>query len=329
MKKTLIAVAALAATSAFAQNVTISGIMDGTFRSSKLEYQSGTSANQMVVGKDGSGTTGFTLSGNEDLGGGLKAVFLYEQNFDLADTGAAQANGQQYVGLSGAFGTFTLGSPNTPHLTVQGARGAGFGTKDGGRSAPIGATLMGTSLTRFDKSMSYTTPNFSGFSIQALYIPKTEADTAGGIAEAGSTTDLGAFYNNGPISAGLAAYTVSAVTGGDDTKQTSYYASYNFGFAKFTLGGHSYKLGAAENTGLNLAADVPLSSALTLTVNLQTKDDKDVANLDTKMNAIGVNYAMSKRTSTYARYVSQTVDNTTGSAAKAASTLLVGVRHNF
>ncbi len=351
MKKTLIAVAALAATSAFAQNVTITGTFDATYRMTGNDLSNGTSYDSNVLGKDGIGTTGVTFSGSEDLGGGLKAVFLYEHNFDLSNTGGTdvttntstgvtytatdgQTNGQMFVGLEGAFGSIKLGAPNTPTLTVQGARGAGFGTKDGGRTNNAG---LGTSLTRFDNSMAYASPNFSGFSLGLMYVPETDTAVA---TTTGAAMDLGLFYANGPLAAGVTSYSADAGTAGTDHSLTSYYASYNFGFAKFTLGGHSEEtknvagVTQTENTGWNVAADVPLSPALTLTANIQQFDEKVAAgavrNRDKDSLAVGVQYAMSKRTTAYARYINVSTDNVpSGATVNDTTTMLVGLRHNF
>jgi predicted porin len=350
MKKTLIALAALAATSAFAQ-VTITGTMDLTYRASSATDTAGAESKTTGIGKDGIGTTGFILSGNEDLGGGLKAVFLYEHNFEPYDTGVTtasytptltttgtaaatvsslQSNGQMFVGLEGAFGSVKFGAPNTPSLTVQGLRAGSFGTKDGGRAA-LGAggytTMMGLALTRFDSSVNYTSPNFSGFSFGVTYVPET--DNAATPSQ-GALSDIGAFYNNGPLSVGVSAYsqdvgTVASTT--DKTEVTSYAATYNFGFAKIGLGGHEYKKGAAKNSGLNVVADVPLSPSLTLTANVQQVNDKSANNLDADQFAIGLQYALSKRTLAYARYIDQSADATSGT--KDADRFLVGLRHNF
>ncbi len=350
MKKTLIALAALAATGAFAQNVTISGTMDLTYRASSATSTAGAETKTTGIGKDGIGTTGFILSGNEDLGGGLKAVFLYEHNFDPFDTSVGsvtyngtvtttataavstfQANGQMFVGLEGAFGSVKVGAPNTPSLSVQGIRAGSFGTKDGGRAA-LGAggytTMFGKALTRFDSTVNYTSPNFSGFSFGVTYSPKT--DNAATPTQ-GALSDVGAFYNNGPLSVGVSVFsqdvgTVASTTNKEE--QTSYAASWNFGFAKVGLGGHEYKKGTAKNSGLNAVADVPLSSALTLTANIQQVNDKTAANLDADQFAIGLQYALSKRTTAYVRYIDQSVDNLT-TGTKDADSFIVGLRHNF
>ncbi|MDE2617384.1 MAG: porin [Burkholderiales bacterium] len=347
MKKTLIAVAALAATGAFAQNVTVSGTLDATYRSSKTETTAGTTVNSTRITKDGLGTTGFTLSGSEDLGGGLKADFLVETNFSVADTGTSDTGGtystaQTFVGLSGSFGAVKLGAPNAPTLSVQGARGASFSTKDAGRAALTAggySTLMGLAVTRLDSSIGYTSPNFSGFSFGLLYSPKSDDKAT---PDAGALSDVGLFYNNGPISAGVSKFNREIGGGGGGTTAvankddlTSYFVSYDFKFAKFGLGGHTYKTTDAtgatvvDQSGLNLLAEVPLSPALSLTANLQRVDDKGVNNIDATQNAVGVQYALSKRSVTYARYIKMSADNTTGTTVKDADRLLVGLRHNF
>ena len=347
MKKTLIAVAALAATGAFAQNVTVIGTVDATYRNSTVDYNNGTSGGQSAIGENGSGTTNFTLIGTEDLGGGLKAIFNAEFDFRAAGQVAGPtAGGQLFVGLEGAFGSIKAGMPNSPTLTVQGSRSA-FGTKDGGRIGVMnsatsytssGSSNMGQSVTRQAGSILYTTPNFSGFSAQLDYAPGAKADTtiSANIAETGAITDLGAFYANGPIAAGVTRYTVAAAAGGSELAMTSFYGSYNFGMAKVTLGGHQRKQDNAvaasvvDDTGMGAAVDVPLSPALTLNTHFVKVDDKSDNNLDKTTMAVGLNYALSKRTSTYVRYVNEKTDNTTGtSSIKTASEYLVGVRHNF
>lgn len=338
MKKTLIAVAALAATGAFAQNVTVSGTMDATYRSGKTETAAGVATNTNKIGKDGIGTTGFTLSGNEDLGGGMKAVFLVETNFDGTDTANQNSvlNGQMFVGLEGGFGSIKLGAPNSPSLTVQSSRGGSFSTKDGGRLAPGAGgytTLMGVAVTRFDNSVNYTTPNFGGFSAGVTYAPKSDDGATPAI---GALTDIGGFYSNGPIAAGVSIYNQEFSGAGNKQALTSYYVTYDFKFAKFGLGGHAYKadnatVNVTDNSSIGALAEVPLSTALTLSVNLQKLDDKGAADVDSTMMAVGVQYALSKRTTVYARYVSQTAntDLSAGTTVKTASTMLAGLRHNF
>jgi predicted porin len=351
MKKTLIALAAVAATGAFAQSsVTLSGTMDATLRATSTTSSTGTS-NNSKLGQNGSGTTGITFSGTEDLGGGLKALFLYEMDFDMTVSGNNRngtvagstttnstavvgpvGGGQSYVGLSGGFGTLKLGVPNAPSLTVQGARSP-FGTKDGGR-AGVYSGLMGTSVTRLDNSINYTTPTFAGFNASLSHTPGQSDASLDAGSEGGTISDLGVFYNNGPLVAGVSRFARSTYAAVDASQQTSWYVSYDFKVVKATLGGHTQAVystanARTETNGLSLGLELPLTASATLQYSYQRLDDTSANNRDSQMNAIGVNYGLSKRSSVYARYGYQTTDNVAAGSTEKGSVTLVGLRHNF
>jgi predicted porin len=346
MKKTLIAAAAVFAAAGAMADVTVFGTIDTTLRMS----DNGT-ANKTTVGRDGSGTTGLYVRVSEDLGDGLKAIGLYEHDFNFtvstaADQGsAADGTGERYAGLQGAFGTIKLGAPNQPSLTIQsGLRGAPFGTKDGGRQAAGGVaapgpgttgvstgtqgiSMFGKNLTRASGSIVYETPNFSGFSAAAMLVPGSQ-DSAG--EDTAAQTDLAVFYKAGPINSGLAIWTLGEndSTGGLEEQLLHLGFQYNFGFATFGVGYHNYTVdGDDVNSGVNLQAIVPLSEQLTLGVNYQMLTDEVDTTGDVNQVAMGVNYALSKTTSVYARYVSTTGDDyNTGDTV---STMLAGLRVNF
>jgi len=124
MKKSLIALAVLAASgTAMAQsNVTLYGLADVWFGSSKFEVTGEGSVRQTKVDSGGLNTSRWGMKGSEDLGGGLKANFQLEQGFDLS-TGAAQSgktfNRQAWVGLSGGFGEVQLGKVWTSYDDIR------------------------------------------------------------------------------------------------------------------------------------------------------------------------------------------------------------------
>src|SRR6201985_2680973 len=114
MKKTLLlaGITSLCASAAYAQsNVTLYGLFDaGVTYPSNDQRQSG--ANVRATGNQTSGSR-FGLSGAEDLGGGIKAIFKLESGFDpfngTADNGRL-FNRQGGAGISGpAWGAVTLG----------------------------------------------------------------------------------------------------------------------------------------------------------------------------------------------------------------------------
>src|SRR5574343_1189893 len=111
MQKKIIAlaVAGLASTAAFAQtNVTIYGSVDAGYTHRWDAEHRGTGVHtRSSIDTGGSAGNRLGFKGVEDLGNGLKAVFLLEQGFSFDGAAGANAQGgrtfgrQAYVGLTG------------------------------------------------------------------------------------------------------------------------------------------------------------------------------------------------------------------------------------
>ena len=221
MKKSLIALAALAASgAAMAQSsVTLYGVVDEAV--SYLKGQTSFSG----INSGANMTSRFGIRGSEDLGGGLKANFRLESglNVDVGDggsgySGAAAGNGLAFkrnstVGLSGGFGEVRLGRELTAaynavarydlwgsvgygqsYLWVNGGGGVNDGAIPNG-SAPV------TTNQRVGNAITYVTPNIAGFQASANYGFGEVTDNN----SAGRYMGLGATYDNGPLSLGLGA----------------------------------------------------------------------------------------------------------------------------
>jgi predicted porin len=246
MKKTLVALAALAATSAFAQStVTISGTVDtSVVHTDRIRGAASTSSTALADSQ--SGTSAVIFSGSEDLGGGTKANFLYEFNFNTVNGGGSNSNGtdnakefnsgQIFVGASGAFGDIKLGTPNAPDLTTSGARQP-FGTKAGGG---FGAEL-GTGIVRRAGAFNYTTPSFSGLTANIYWAPKNNESTAsanitGTVKNVAADTafddfaNLGINYSNGPLNVSLSSLQ------GSTFEKNQLGANYTMGALKLMAG---------------------------------------------------------------------------------------------
>ena len=337
MKKTLIALAALASTAAFAQSaVTISGTFDPSFVSQKDTYGDASSVTNNKLQNNRQGTSQVTFSGTEDLGGGLKAAFLLENDFDAtkdATSNLGSAGGELYAGLMGGFGSIKLGSPNTPSLTTQSAANP-FGTKIGS-----GFGAMNTGHVRNNNTIVYATPAMNGFSAVAAYSNAAYSNAPN--TTTASITDIGFFYANGPVAAGVSSYKVAAIGSGTSNTETNAYVTYDLGAAKIGAGYYTEKngtaagattavvSGATDSKAYNLSVAVPMG-AVTLMANYGKKDDKATANNNRTVTAVGAKYALSKRTSVYARYVDDKIDGTVAAGSIAKSTYtLVGLQHNF
>ncbi len=292
-------------------------------------YKNGNSVSQNFIRNNSQGTSQITFKGTEDLGGGLKAMFLLENDFDTAkkaDNNFSSKGGEQYLGLSGGFGTLQLGAANTPTLSTQSAA-TGFGTKIGS-----GFSFLSTGRVRNDNSVVYASPTFSNITVKVAHAFKTNADAnpAAPITEVGATTDIGLFYANGPLSAGYSVYKIAAAAGGDGTQQNNLAVTYDLGMAKLGFGSYSETKGAAtDSKATNLSVTVPMGN-LSLIANTGSKDDTTAANKDRSITAVGVKYAMSKNTSLYARMVNQKFDNMTANTdVTQIKTTLVGMQTNF
>ena len=332
MKKSLIALAVLAASGAsFAQSsVTIFGTFDPSIANAKTTYGNGNSVTQNFVRNNSQGTSQISFKGVEDLGGGLKATFMLENDFDTAKDATnnfSSKGGEQYAGLEGGFGSLKLGAANTPTLTAQASRQP-IGTKIGSGFGGV----MGASHVRNNNSVVYATPTFSGFSAAVGYAFKTKIDADASIAAVGDITDLGLNYANGPFRAGLSNYTVGATTpGAIKNVQNNVYAQYDIAGATVYLGFHSEKAATSGNksAGSNIAVKYALTPSVNLLANYGTLNDKSAANADKTISAIGAQYMLSKRSSLYARLVNEKNDNVTGISIKKVDTALVGLQHNF
>lgn len=179
MKKTLAALAVLGAFagSAVAADVTLYGLVDYGFnyqhRDADVKTVDSDSGFEMRSGMN-SGSR-FGLKGTEDLGNGLTVGFVLENGFD-ADTGSLTTEGKLFdressLFLQGNFGKLGFGRVGqlASSLGSYGLLGAvsPFSTGWGDQTGMKFVQAYGH--TRFDNTISYQTPVFSGFQVHAQY----------------------------------------------------------------------------------------------------------------------------------------------------------------
>jgi predicted porin len=139
------------------------------------------------------------LKGQEDLGGGLKAIFQLENGFDPGtgklNQGGREFGRQAFVGLSGAqWGTVTLGRQYDPSVDmVQGLTADNYW---GSAFATPGDVDNYDNSIRVSNAVKYVSPVFSGFQFEGIYGFSNLAGTTG----QGQTWGGAATYNNGPFS---------------------------------------------------------------------------------------------------------------------------------
>jgi len=281
------------------------------------------------------------VKGSEDLGDGLKAIFQFEMTYTGTDgasggTGAAIGSARNsFVGLSGGFGTFLVGTHDTPAKIAL----------NSAKLSTVSDSLLDFEASGFTEfrtanAIAYVSPNFSGFTVAAAVLPGEETATAGntaplanGLADAYS---LGAMYAGGGLKAGVGYEVmdgdIDAIGGAADQEMWQAAASYTFG--DFFVGG-AYEnmddaggVAGAERETYGLTARATLSNNYVF-ANYTNDEHKTAAGVSTLENdtfGIGVGHKFSKRTQVYAMY--ENIDNglTGGQDTDAFS---LGMVHNF
>ena len=323
MKKTLIAVAALAATgAAFAQSsVTIYGKVDAS-----LEKVAGSTA---TMGDIHGSRLGFR--GAEDLGGGLQAKFHIEHRF-RPDTGADATfnpggtnpttgvvtpasstmwNGLSTVGLAGSFGEVRLGRYYSALFLGANNKPDPFGGD--GQGALRGIGMQTTTLPGYIRTANiiHYSGSFSGVNV-AFSTGLKE-----GAAKAQNSFAIG--YANGPLDVGVG--TEKGVPG----TLTNAYATYDLGMAKLAFGlGNAKTTAGAKTSGLLLGATINAGPGKVQVGFARAKND--TTTIDSKLG-LGYIYPLSKRTSLETTYGTNSKRKTAD--GKKVSGLDFTVHHNF
>jgi predicted porin len=251
MKKTLTLIVAgimgAFAMSAHAQSsVTLYGTLDAGMVYSNNE--GGHSNWQQASGSVSN--TYFGLRGNEDLGGGLHAIFTLESGFNLNSGQFSQTeslfNRQAYVGLqSEQYGTVTLGrqyDSMVDYLAPLSETGGGYGNNLAAH--PFDNDNLDNTFS-VQNAVKYQSANYGGFKFGGLYGFSNDA----GQFSNNRAWSAGASYNNGPLSVAASYLQLNnsgstnlngAVTQGNGTAEIAAMLQRTFG------AGINYSYGAAN-----------------------------------------------------------------------------------
>ena len=332
-----------------------------------------TSTKQTKIDPAGFNGSRWGMRIREDLGGGTAAIANLESGFN-ADTGASGQGGLLFgrranVGLTGGFGTVTLGRNSSsyddvsidnammlqsifdPSQTNNGPTSA----QAGGvlASAQNAAVFLGRNTswvgfgTRFNNSIKYISPDFSGFTGSFMYaLGEDKTATVG----QSSSVSANLKYSNGPllVSGGYQSEAASRTATLKPALENALVSvAYDFGVVKLgagfnrakfkdvaapaILGGGNYK----PQKEVNLSVSVPLGAAVISAGYAQSKGDTLG-----KSSGVGLQatYALSKRTFLYTGFQSTKAydklaaavsANGSGSVIGKTQTAAVGVQHRF
>jgi predicted porin len=307
MKKTLIALAAVAAvasTSAFAQStVTLSGTAGFEMG------RSNAANNDFEVRNPDDGQNTLAFAGSEDLGGGLKAGFYAQARFGNNDGATIGGSGTDplmqniYTSLSGSFGSVQVGRFLVGTLS-------GYDTFAGyGASPREEYGYVGFVGDRNNNTIQYTSPKFGGASL-------TVATTMNNTNTDREYQYLAINYGAGPLSVRFISERNMVTANGSDMGLG---VSYDMKVAKLLLAHSTQDKGNAKATSIGV--HVPMGKA---TLKASFRDGNESTTVLARTNrvvAVGVNYDLSKRTGLYFDL---------GSAQDAGQTAMrMGVTHSF
>ncbi len=356
MKKTLIALAALAATGAFAQSsVTLYGAVDASFEHGA---GNGLTVNKMNNSNLGSSKLGF--KGTEDLGGGLTAVFKLEGGLknesgngkssnttnQSTGTNTATANGSQgldfqrysYVGLAGNFGEVHLGREYIYSFWYGEGTVDPFSTNGPAQTSNLFYKLAGGAYvgTNASNMISYLSPNgpVQG-GLQYIMGGNTAATATAGKSD-GSGYSAFLKYNQGPLLITGAISKVDYMIAGA-YKVTGLSAQYDLTSAASLMYTYAKESQASNNNTENMIAGSYKVGATTWKASYTHASRTGSAVGTANQYGLGVDYALSKRTKLYTTVaevknsgsglfatgaVSAATDSSSGAVA-------VGVYHSF
>jgi predicted porin len=221
-------------------------------------------------------TSRIGFKGSEDLGNGMKAMWLYETQVDFTDglgpvpNSSAFVRGRQaYAGVSGGFGTVMAGYLYAPTKGLFGfSKTEILGDSVVDNSAYLNAEPAG-------QAIAYAN-DFGGIKVAVAAIEGTEA--------VGDATDLSVTGTVGPVNVGVGSFSPET---GDST--TTLAANGKFG--DLTVGA------IFQDTDGNSAMIV--SGAFSFGANTIKVSVADKEAGDLKSTNVALTHALSKRTSAY------------------------------
>lgn len=357
MQKKLIAlaIAGLASSAAFAQsNVTVYGVADVYFGNTNADGL----VSKNVVNNGGLSGSRIGFKGTEDLGNGLKALFTLEYSIAVDDntgvgTGSSAAR-QQFVGLTGGFGTALAGRLQTAGYDFAGATNALHGTAINPVSAVtkgfgFGTAVMGDgtligSGSRASNAIAYVSPSFGGVTVAYNHARLSEAATVARGSDSVANL-LSATYKAGPAVASLIF--TNATNVGAPTRQVSEWAlggGYDFGVVNLKASYQSQKVdgGRGNDKAWQVSGLIPVTAAGKVALGYAKNNIGSVAGDQSDSNSWTLAYlhSLSKRTTLYTGYQRVSNDNAArlGTALQTANTVslggdarafVAGVNHSF
>jgi predicted porin len=191
-------------------------------------------------------TCSFGFKGSEDLGNGLKAIFLIDFEYDTTERNKTITDRDQWLGLDSNFGKLRMGTISTGYKshgamidpiyrTVVQGRGIGLQSNLHNGAGDDGYEGRSTNTFRYDS------PTFAGFSATAHYVLQNDTATN----DTNSPWGIGGQWQGGAFLV-FADYITSDAGGDDD----AWAIGGRFGYDKFAIfGQYEGDMGLISSSG--------------------------------------------------------------------------------
>jgi len=358
MKKTLVAVAALAAATGAMAEVTISGFIDQAYNTTRSTTAAGVSSTITSIGSNAIGQDSIGFAVSEDLGNGITAFGALNLITNVT-TGSGTVTGDagSGVGIKGAFGTLGFGQGyslvwKTTAASDASGWGTGVGNVHGVGAGSNGGNGIGYTLPEFMPGLSlsiekaqgetttrqgdyqgmqatYTAGGFMASYATGQYKAKGTAvlaaiarstSSAAASAQTGEWTDIPAIGDN--------AATTELVTAGSKSSISALTITYDFGMGKVFGGYNTNQSGGNTNQTQNsstIGLSVPFGAmSVGIAQSSASYRSTDASTSTVSGTRVLAKYAFSKRTNGYVQYGTAKV-----SAGASATGNGIGLTHSF
>lgn len=362
MKKSTLALAIAAALAGFGSAAYADTTLYGSarvsvdyedFDSSYSQLPNG-SLQRIIPGSDGwdvfNNASRLGVRGEEDLGGGLSAIYQYEFGVDVTEGGTGfNSNRPKWVGLKGSsWGSLTAGTQWTPYYNALGIGDIFNSSKIYDKDIYLGDAFG----LRMDNSVIYSTPNWGGFSLQAMLVMNGTGGAPGKLNNLSDGVDMwniGASYKNGPFFVGASYMALNTnpkvfnAVGDDLDDPDQWGAAVGFNSGPFAVS-LTYERGEVNARNFGVTENYFLTGQYTFGNNILRaayghSDPKDssynilvnnapvtVVQEEADNFVLGYQYNLSKRTRLWVEYVGQDIDSKLVGDRQAVS---IGTRVDF
>lgn len=330
-------------------SVTLYGALDEDilYTNKTFNPETGTAGgHQLSLVDSGWQPSRFGITGKEDLGDGVQALFKLESGINATNGGFNDSNGylfgrQAWVALNSRYGEVKAGLQFSPFLLSVDELDSRDFSFFGGNALIYVDNVAATGIFT-PNAISYSSPEIAGWRAKAML---SLGNVAGSFA-AGRAYSANVDYKRDGLLVTAAIY--DSNPGGAETPIPSTVAfegrligaAYDFGPVTAKAAFINYKVaGSFNNNVYSGGIEYRASSILSLNAGIDYSSDRDDTDNHSLMTAIGVQYNLSYRTMLYAQGV--VVDNhgamdtgisITGAMFGAPGTTVgtdLGIRHIF